>query len=118
ERFESEDLNRLWTRSRMKKLPTNPGSAENKDIAEQVEINKVIQTILTNEEGPFYFFDLHTTSSETLPFLTINDSLLNRAFTTQYPLPIILGIEEYLDGPVLSYINELGYVAFGFEAGQ
>ena len=29
-----------------------------------------------------------------------------------------MGIEEYLEGPLLSYINELGYVAFGFEAGQ
>ena len=28
------------------------------------------------------------------------------------------GIEEYLNGPLLSYINELGYVAFGFEGGQ
>jgi hypothetical protein len=29
-----------------------------------------------------------------------------------------LGIEEYLEGPVLSYINELGYVSLGFESGQ
>lgn len=43
---------------------------------------------------------------------------MNRSFAKQYPLPIILGIEEYLDGPLLSYINELGYVAFGFEAGS
>ena len=34
------------------------------------------------------------------------------------PVPIVLGIEEYLDGPLLSYINELGYVSLGFEAGQ
>jgi len=29
-----------------------------------------------------------------------------------------LGIEEFLEGPLLSYINELGYLAIGFEAGQ
>jgi hypothetical protein len=68
--------------------------------------------------GPFYFFDLHNTSSATIPFITVNDSLLNRKFTHQYPIPLILGIEEYLTGPLLSYINELGYVSFGFEAGQ
>jgi hypothetical protein len=62
--------------------------------------------------------DLHTTSSETIPFLTVNDSLLNRKFTKQFPVPIVLGIEEHLDGPLLSYINELGYIAFGYEAGQ
>ena len=29
-----------------------------------------------------------------------------------------MGIEEYLDGPLLSYINEQGYLAIGFESGQ
>ncbi len=43
---------------------------------------------------------------------------LNRKYAELYPVPMILGIEEYLDGPILSYINELGYVAFGFEGGQ
>ena len=33
-------------------------------------------------------------------------------------MPIVLGIEEFLNGPLLSYINEMGYVAFGFEGGQ
>ena len=35
-----------------------------------------------------------------------------------FPVPIVLGIEEYLNGPLLSYINELGYVSLGFESGQ
>lgn len=118
ERFEKEDLNRLWTLQRMKRLSSNGHRPIHQDEKEQIEINLLIDKILKEEKGPFYFFDMHTTSSETLPFLTVNDSLLNRAFTFQYPLPIILGIEEYLDGPILSYINELGYVAFGFEAGQ
>lgn len=117
-RFHQEDLNRVWTEERIRSLPEDTKDAANEDIAQQIEIHTLIQSILENEKGPFYFFDLHTTSSETVPFLTVNDSLLNRKFTVQYPLPIILGIEEYLDGPILSYINELGYVAFGYEAGQ
>jgi len=117
-RFNEEDLNRVWTADRMEKLSNDPAKAKNLDEVEQIEINETLQSILESEEGPFYFFDIHTTSSETLPFLTVNDSLLNRAFTAQFPLPIILGIEEYLEGPILSYLNELGYVAFGFEAGQ
>lgn len=118
ERYQEADLNRLWTQERMSSLPQNGQPAIHQDEAEQIEVNQIIQDILKKEEGPFYFFDMHTTSSETIPFLTVNDSLLNRNYTIQYPLPIILGIEEYLDGPILSYINELGYVAFGFEAGQ
>jgi succinylglutamate desuccinylase len=33
-------------------------------------------------------------------------------------VPIVLGIEEYLEGPLLSYLNTLGYVSLGFESGQ
>lgn len=117
-RFDKEDLNRLWTEERLNQLPKTKQEASNEDIGQQVEIYKLVLSILEKEAGPFYFFDLHTTSSETVPFLTVNDSLLNRKFTIKYPLPIILGIEEYLDGPILSYVNDLGYVAFGYEAGQ
>ena len=113
-RYIDRDLNRMWTPEKVHKSET---SLEVEDLELQ-ELYGVIQKILDTEEGPFYFFDLHTTSGQTQPFLTVNDSLLNRSYTQQYPLPIVLGIEEFLDGPLLSYINQLGYVAFGFEAGQ
>jgi hypothetical protein len=117
-RFSKVDLNRIWTKDLIKNLNGAAKQSENEEILEQTEILKTINNILDTEEGPFYFFDLHTTSGVSCPFLTVNDSLLNRKFTKQYPLPIVLGIEEYLHGPLLSYINEMGYVAFGYEGGQ
>jgi len=117
ERFQKQDLNRIWTRENVQHL-VNGASGIKEETAQQAEICQIITDIIHCETGPFYFIDLHTTSSETIPFLTVNDNLLNRKFTSQYPVPAILGIEEYLEGPMLSYINELGYVAFGFEAGQ
>jgi len=118
-RYQEKDLNRMWSIEKVERI--NNGdiqNSKNNDALEQLELYDHIKTILANENGPFYFFDLHTTSSKTIPFITVNDNLLNRKFTTQYPTPIVLGIEEYLNGPLLSYINELGYVAFGFEGGQ
>ncbi len=117
-RFINQDLNRMWTSERMQQIKSGNIEKVGGDTIQQLNIFNIINNILTTEEGPFYFMDLHTTSSETIPFLTVNDSLINRKFTEQYPVPLILGIEEYLDGPLLSYINELGYVAFGFEGGQ
>ena len=108
----------MWTSENMDLLVAGKLEVDCEDIAELVELYNLIQGILEKEPGPFYFMDLHTTSSETIPFVLVNDSLVNRKFTEQYPLPMILGIEEYLEGPLLSYINELGYVAFGYEAGQ
>lgn len=117
-RYQKHDLNRLWTDSRMQRIAENDLTICDEDTNQQLDIFKEIEQILKNDEGPFYFMDLHTTSSETAPFLTVNDSLLNRKYTEQYPCAMILGIEEYLSGPLLSYINELGFVSFGFEGGQ
>lgn len=118
ERYHRHDLNRLWSGRRMSRICKGLHKAENEDEIQQQELYQCIREILVKDQGPFYFMDLHTTSCETVPFIVVNDSLLNRKFTSQYPLPMILGIEEFLEGPLLSYINELGYVAFGFEAGQ
>lgn len=118
ERFHQNDLNRLWTRENLKELESETFQPANEDERQLQELYRLLHGLLISKSGPFYFFDLHTTSCQTTPFITVNDSLLNRQFTSQYPTPIILGIEEYLDGPLLSYLNELGYVSFGFESGQ
>ena len=117
-RFQNQDLNRMWTKENIELLANGDFKIDNNDCAELKELYQLIQGILKKASGPFYFMDLHTTSSETIPFVLVNDTMVNRKFTEQYPVPMILGIEEYLDGPLLSYINELGYVAFGYEAGQ
>ncbi len=116
-RFQSEDLNRIWLPERIKALQTREEHHSNEDT-EMLSLYHLLQDVLNRFQPPFYFIDIHTTSGKTSPFVIANDSLLNRRFVVNYPLPIILGIEEYLAGALLSYINEMGYVAFGFEAGQ
>ena len=61
---------------------------------------------------------MHTTSSDSAPFAIISDTLINRHLAMRLGVPVILGLEESLDGTILNYINELGYAAVGFEAGQ
>jgi hypothetical protein len=116
QRYVDEDLNRLWTKPHIEVIKNK--TVLNTDEAELLELLDVLESILKTNQPPFYFIDLHTTSSKTLPFITINDALINRKFAEQFPVPIVLGIEEYLNGPLLSYINELGYVSLGFESGQ
>ncbi|WJJ97031.1 succinylglutamate desuccinylase/aspartoacylase domain-containing protein [Algibacter luteus] len=115
-RYIEDDLNRLWTKQQIQNIISK--AHVNEDEAELVELNTILNEILEKHKPPFYFVDLHTTSSKTLPFITINDALINRKFSEQFPVPIVLGIEEYLNGPLLSYINQLGYVSLGFESGQ
>jgi len=117
-RYCTEDLNRIWSSDHMATLNNEKPISASVEKNEQRQIYQTLQQIVKENQGPFYFLDLHTTSSESVPFVVVNDSLLNRRFAEQFPVPMILGIEEYLDGPILSHINELGYVSFGFEAGQ
>ncbi len=116
-RFENVDLNRLWTTESIADL-------QHKEIGltpeekEQKELYGIIKDIYEKHTGEIYFVDLHTTSSPTSPFLTISDSINNRCFSVNFPLPVVLGIEEYIHGPLLTYINEFGHIGVGFEAGQ
>lgn len=116
QRFIDEDLNRLWTPSQIEAIYNK--TQLNNEEREAFNLFNVLLDIFKDESGPFYFIDFHTTSSISLPFITINDALINRKFSKQFPVPIVLGIEEFLEGPLLSYINQLGYVSLGFEAGQ
>lgn len=116
QRFIDEDLNRLWTPSQIQTIHNK--AQLNNEEREALELFNVLLDIFNKEKGPFYFIDFHTTSSISLPFITINDALINRKFSKLFPVPIVLGIEEFLEGPLLSYINQLGYVSLGFEAGQ
>ena len=116
-RYDTVDLNRVWTESQIEDINTSVNGF-NPDVNEQIEIYNTIKNILSQNKGPFYFIDLHTTSAATEPFITISDSLNNRKFTSNFSIPIILGIEEYLEGPLLTYINEYGHISLGFEAGQ
>lgn len=115
-RFQNVDLNRIWTKEQILKLHLEDYLDE--ESKEQKEIYHILKNIFETEKGPFYFLDLHTTSADTQPFITISDSLNNRKYSANFSIPTILGIEEYLDGPLLTYINEFGHVALGFEAGQ
>ncbi|MEQ9415510.1 MAG: succinylglutamate desuccinylase/aspartoacylase family protein, partial [Cyclobacteriaceae bacterium] len=114
-RYIETDLNRLWTSNGAMKNSNEQSLVEKE---EQQELMEHLSKVIKENNGPFYFFDLHTTSGSTPPFITINDTMLNRKFALQFQVPVILGIEEYLTGPLLSYINEWGYVSLGYESGQ
>lgn len=115
-RYQDQDLNRIWNRDHIEAIQRGDIEVTDESV-EQIEIYDLIKQILRKDQGPFYFLDLHTTSSNSEPFITISDSLNNRKFSSHFPIPVVLGIEEYLDGPLLTFINEYGHVALGFEGG-
>lgn len=120
-RFLDTDLNRLWERFNTSQ-DYSISRAENRpaEYLESLEIKKAVDYIIEKHSGSasdFVFIDLHTTSSQSCAFILLNDTLDNRELAREFPVPQILGIEENIQGTLLSYINNLGYKAIGFEAG-
>jgi succinylglutamate desuccinylase len=116
-RFVELDLNRQWSPDRVRRVRAGEedGAAE---TAEQREILRVLDRLAPELALPAYFLDLHTSSADGPPFLTVGDTLRNRAFAMQLPLPLILGLEEQVDGALLEYLNNQGFVTLGVEAGH
>jgi predicted deacylase len=117
ERFIDYDLNRVWTSANIKTIFSE--DFLNNEKMEMSEIWGVLKDLLSSRsQENCVIFDLHTTSSPSVPFITINDTISNRKIAKEYPLATVFGIEEFLEGPLLSYMNELGFNAIGFEGGQ
>lgn len=119
-RFVDEDLNRIWLPERVEALKSVAPSSrkETAELIEQRELFKVLSRAFDNTKSPVYVFALHTTSSVSAPFITVGEILRNRDFILDSPVPIIKGIEKYVEGTLLSYISGLGFTDIGFEAGQ
>lgn len=127
-RYVDVDLNRHWitTDNNGGQPPhaTEPPHAEPPHtglLVEDVERMELLDTIdaaVARARGEVFCIDLHTTSGGGLPFATIGDTLRNRQFALRCPVPLVLGLEEQLQGTLLEYINGLGHVTMGFEAGR
>jgi len=118
-RYVDADLNRAWTPERVARA-RGPGVEAEAPVEsrEQREILAAIGEVVESARGPLYFVDMHTSSAEGPPFLTVGDTLRNRSFARSFPVPVILGLEEQIDGSLLEFLNERGFVTLGVEAGQ
>jgi succinylglutamate desuccinylase len=116
-RFVDTDLNRSWKSQLMTGDDAEQflNCSEGKELA---ELEQLFDSILITALDEVYVIDLHSTSSEGMPFATVGDTLRNREFAQKFPVPILLGIEEELEGTLLEYLNNAGAVTLGFEGGQ
>lgn len=126
-RYIDADLNRHWTPAGISAVKSTVTSARtsggyfalaNSEDLELHELLDLFELASERARGELYFLDLHTTSAHGVPFATVGDTLRNRKFALNFPTTIVLGLEEQIEGTMLEYVNNLGAVTMGFEAGQ
>lgn len=104
------DLNRVWDGE------PNPNGAHEERV--RAALQAIIEDEIADASEPVVFLDLHSTSAGGAPFSIIGDTRQNRRIAFAMPVPVILGLEEAVDGALLGYFGERGHIAIGFEGGQ
>jgi hypothetical protein len=117
QRFLTRDLNRQWHRRALQPEHTNQAGTAPEDF-ERDALAHELKRAFAQSRGEVFLVDLHTTSGDGKPFLVIADSLKSRRFALQFPNPLVLGLEEHLDGTLIDVVTNLGHAAIAFEGGR
>jgi succinylglutamate desuccinylase len=116
-RYMRDDLNRVWLPERLARVRAEPGPLADED-EELRALDGELTSAIASARGPVTVFDVHCMSGQGHAFVTLDDTLSNRAVAFRIPCPCVLGLEEELRGTLTDHLVASGLVAFGFEAGQ
>jgi succinylglutamate desuccinylase len=113
------DFNRIWMSDRISRLNGN-GNVESASVEdrEQMGLLSTLHQVFDEAPDEVFVLDMHTMSADGAPFALFGDTLPNRRFASGLHAPLILGLEEHIDGVVLDYVNSLGHVTVGVEGGR
>jgi predicted deacylase len=117
-RYQAKDLNRIWSEERISALRALPEGGRDAEDREQAQLLSAIEAALERARGAVHLADLHTTSAAGIPFILFGDTLPQRRFARAFPLPIIIGLEEQIDGVLTEYWTRRGCTTFAIEGGQ
>ncbi len=118
ERYVERDLNRIWSEDELRELRASDPAD---DSFERRELRGLLGAIEEAARGDFervMLLDLHSTSGAGPPWTVIGDTLQNREIAFAFGVPVILGLEENVEGTLLGYAGERGHVAIGLEGGS
>lgn len=118
QRFLSTDLNRLWTEERLQALRGASDPARDPETLEQCALLAAFDEHMAGDWERVILLDLHSTSAGGAPFTIISDTLQNRPLAFALPVPVLLGLEERIQGTLLSWFADRGHVALCLEGGQ
>ena len=113
QRYIDEDLNRTWTAENVEK--SNPDTQEQKEMHEIIEI---LEQFPESDYTKRYFLDCHTTSSDSLPYISVQEVNDNDPWAHKFPTYIVRGFSDIIYGAIDHYMSRTGLTGFVFEAGQ
>jgi len=117
-RYLDRDLNRRWLVDDMIALLRRDPAQDSPEDREQRELLHLFAPMLKEAREPLVFIDLHSTSGDGAPFSCMADVIRNRTIAFSLGIPVVLGLEEVIDGSMLGFLCDLGHVGVAIEGGQ
>ena len=117
-RYLNRDLNRCWTDDRIDRIRAGDPANDDSEEREMRELLAVLEAEFDEDYERAFVLDLHSTSALGAPFSILADTLQNRAIARFLPIPVIMGLEERIEGPLLSWLAGRGHAAIVVEGGQ
>ena len=116
-RYLDEDLNRIWLAERIESLRggRSPASSEEQELLEIVD---VIEEFRHAEAEKNFFLDCHTTSSASIPYISVPNDAASVQLAGELPVHTVIGPGDELLGVSDRYLIDHGFRGFTFEAGQ
>lgn len=117
-RYIGRDLNRMWDRATVEGVMREshaPGFAV--EFEEMRGLASAIHTAMEQASGEVFLFDMHSTSSETIPFFWLLPSG-DRKLITHFGLPTVHDPQMTVSGTMAQYYAEQGARVLLAEGGQ
>jgi len=118
DRYRSQDLIRMWSEESLARSATSDPEDDDAEMREQRELLAFFAGVSLASVEDVVVLDLHSSSADGPPFSIMADTLQNRRIGFGLPIPVILGLEENLDGTLLGHFARKGYVALAVEGGR
>lgn len=117
-RYVVRDLNRQWLPGSLERLHRADPADDKPEDREQRELLRCYESVVASASGPVVFLDLHTSSADGPPFVVLADTIDNRRIGVALGVPILLGLEELIDGACMEWFSSRGIVNCAIEGGR
>ena len=117
-RFIDKDMNRICSTQHLEAVERGEEleTTEDKELREIMKEIRVVEASEHPQER--YFMDVHTVSSQSPPFISVDRKGRNKALAAKMPVYDVRGLVQGLVGTLDEYLATHTWKGFTFEAGQ
>ena len=116
-RYIDRDLNRIWQPERVEAVLAGNANGDLAEHEQQRGLAEALEECFAAAEGPVFFLDLHSTSSETTPYFWIVPGGATDVIT-HFPMPSVYDPTMRIEGTLGQWVAAQGHRVLLAETGQ